>query len=81
MFIKPVDTAILSVILKRDPDLTAYLNELLKTNKPEQQSNTFCFPTPEKPGKIEDHTPLHTRNFKELHELKEVEKWDPKDDT
>ena len=49
--IKPVDMAILSMILQDDPDLTAYLNELLRTSKPEQQDDTFWFPTPESPGK------------------------------
>ena len=39
--IKPVDMAILSMIPQGDPDLIAYLNELLRTNKPEQQDNTF----------------------------------------
>ena len=34
--IKPVDMAILSMIPQGDPDLTVYLNELLRTNKPEQ---------------------------------------------
>ena len=34
--IKPVDMAILSMIPQGDPDLTAYLNELLRTKKPEQ---------------------------------------------
>ena len=42
--IKPVDMAILSMIPQSDPDLTAYLSELLRTNKPEQQDNTFWFP-------------------------------------
>ena len=57
-----------------DPDLTAYLNELLRTNKPEQQSNRFWFPTPENLVEIEDHTPIQTRILKELYELKEKEK-------
>ena len=48
--IKPVDMAILSMIPQDDPDMTAYLNELLRTNKPVQQDNTFWFPTPENPG-------------------------------
>ena len=34
--IKPVDMAILSLIPHGDPDLTAYLNELLRTNKSKQ---------------------------------------------
>ena len=50
--IKPVDMAILSMIPPDDPDLTAYLNELLRTSKPEQQDNTFWFPTPENPESL-----------------------------
>ena len=72
--IKPVDMAILSMIPQSDLDLTAYLNELLRTNKPEQPDKTFWFPTPENPGKPEDHTPIQTRILKELIELKDKEK-------
>ena len=68
-FIKPVDMAILSIIPENDPDLTAYLNEFLRTKKPEQQSKTLWFPRLENPGKIEDHTPIPTRILKELYEL------------
>ena len=75
-----VDTAILSMIPEGDPDLTTYLSELLRTNKPEQQSNTFWFTTPENPGEIEDHTPMRTRIFKKLRELQEKVKVNPKDD-
>ena len=46
MFIKPVDMAILSMIPEGDPDLITHLTELLRTNKPDQQTNTFWFPTP-----------------------------------
>ena len=77
--IKPVDMAILSMIPQDDPDLNAYLNELLRTNKPEQQNNTFWFPTPENPGKLEDHTPIQTRILKELNELKDKEKPNPQE--
>ena len=77
--IKPVDMAILSMIPQDDPDLTAYLNELLRTNKPEQQANTFWFPTLENPGKPEDHTPIQTRILKELNELKDKEKLNPQE--
>ena len=79
--IKPVGMAILSMIPQGDPDLTAYLNELLRTNKPEQQDNTFWFPTPENPGKPEDHTPIQTRILKELNELKDKEKLNPEEST
>ena len=77
--IKPVDMAILSMIPEDDPDLTAYLNELLRTSKPEQQDNTFWFPTPENAGKPEDHTPIQTRICKELNELKDKEKLNPQE--
>ena len=79
--IKPVDMAILSMIPRGDPDLTAYLNELLRTNKPEQQHNMFWFPTPENPGKLEDHTPIQTRILKELNELNDKEKLNPQEST
>ena len=79
--IKPVDMAILSLIPQGDPELTAYQNELLRTNKPEQQNNTFWFPTPENPAKPEVHTPKQTRILKELTELKDKEKLNPRDST
>ena len=79
--IKPVDMAILSMIPQDDPDLTAYINELLRTSKPEQQDKTFWFPTPENPGKLEDHTPIQTRILKELNELKDKEKLNPQEST
>ena len=79
--IKPVDVAILSMIPQDDTDLTAYLNELLRTSKPEQQDNTFWFPTPENPGKPENHTPIQTRILNELSELKDKEKLNPQEST
>ena len=79
--IKPVDMAILSMIPQGDLDLTAYLNELLRTRKPEQQDNTFWFPTPENPGKPEDHTPIQTRILNERNELKDKEKLNPQEST
>ena len=79
--IKQVDLAILSMIPQGDFDLTAYLNEFFRTNKPEQQDNTFWFPTPENPGKFEDHTPIQTRTLKELNELKDKGKLNPQEST
>ena len=64
---------------QRDPDLTAYLNELRRTNKPEKQNNTFWFPTPESPGKPDDHTLIQTRFLKELNELTDKEKLNPQE--
>ena len=79
--IKSVDMAILSMIPQGDPDLTAFLNEIRRTNEPEQQNNTFWFPTPENPGKPEEHTPIQTRILKELNELEDKEKLNPQEST
>ena len=62
------------MIPQGDPDLTAYLSELLRKNKPEQQNNTSWFQTPEDPEKSEDHTPIQTRILKEINELREKKK-------
>ena len=80
-FIKPVDTAILSMIPEGDPDLVTYLTELLRTNKRDQKNNTFWFRTPEIPGNTEDYTPIQTRIITELCELQRKEKLNPKDDS
>ena len=69
------------MIPQGDPDLTAYLNELLRTNKSEQQNNTFWFLTPENPGQPEKHTPQQTRILKKLIEFKEKEKLNPQEGT
>ena len=78
-FIKPVDMAILSMIPEGDPDLITYLVELLRTNKPDQQTNAFWFPTPENSGNTEEHTPIQARILKELRELQQKEELNPKD--
>ena len=72
--------AILSMIPEGEPDLIIYLTKLLRTNKPDQQTNTFWFPTPENPGSTDDHTPIQKRILKELCELQLKEKLNPKDD-
>ena len=69
------------MIPEGDSDLRAYLNELLRTNKPEQPNGTFWFPTPENPGKLEDHTPIQTRILNDLNELKDKEKLNPQGST
>ena len=71
---KPVYMAVPSMIPQGDPDLTANLNKLLRTNKSEHQNNTFYFPTPENPGKPEDHTPIQTQTLKHIIKLKGKEK-------
>ena len=79
-FIKPVDMAIISLIPQGDPELTTYLNELLRTNKPGQQNKTFWFATIETLRKTQDHTPIKTWILTELLELKEKSKLNPRED-
>ena len=79
-FIKPVDTAIISMIPEGDPDLVTYLTKLLRAKKPHQQNNTFWFPTPKNPGNTQDQTPIKTRILTELCELQRREKLNLKDD-
>ena len=40
-FIQPVDTTVLSINRKGDPDLATYLNESFAANKFGEQNNTF----------------------------------------
>ena len=81
-FIKPVDTAIFSMIPEGDPDLVTYLTELLRTNKPHQQNNNFWFCDTQKstPGNTENQTPIQTRILTELRELQRRGKSNPTDD-
>ena len=72
--IKRLDMAILSMIPKNDPDISAHLNELLRMNKLQQQNNDFWSPTPETSGKSKYHTSIQTRILKQTIELKENEK-------
>ena len=53
------------MIPQGDAEFTTYLNELLETTKPEQQNNTFWFPTNGKPRKPGDHKPIQTPTLKE----------------
>ena len=79
--LKPLDTASLSMFLQGDPDLITYLTELLRTIKPDQQNNTFWFPTHENPRNRYDHTPIQTRILRELLEMQQKEKMNPQDDS
>ena len=80
-FIKPVDMAILRMFPEGDPDLITYLTELFRTNRQDQQTNTFWFPTFENPGNTEEHTPIQTRILQELRELQLKEQLNPTDNT
>ena len=63
-----------------DPDLTIYLTQLLRPkNKLDQQNKIFWFSTNKNPDNIEDNTLIQTRILKEVRELQQNEKINPKD--
>ena len=68
------------MIPEGDPNLITYLTELLRMERPDQQNNTFWFPTPENPGNTENHTPIRTLILTELCELQRRKNLTPKDD-
>ena len=62
--LQPVDAATLKLL--QDPDDThMYVNELMKSDENEKDSETFWFPTPENPGNEDEHTPIQRRILKE----------------
>ena len=69
-FIKPVNTASVSMIPGGYQDLTTYLSELFRTSRAEQQSNTFWFPSCENPVETEYQIPVQERTLNELNEKK-----------
>ena len=77
-FIQPVDTAIFSMTPEGDLHLTNYLTELLRTNKSDQQINTFWFPTQETPGNTKDHAPNQTRTLKKCVKCNKKKNWSRK---
>ena len=77
--IKPVDPSILTFMMHEHTEEThGYLNELLKVDSPNNDKETYWFPTPEEPGDISTHTTIQQRIYKELLGIKELEQLDPK---
>ena len=69
------------MIPEGDPDLTTCLNKLPWTNDLKEQNKTVWFPKLENHGKNEIITPIQIQILKKLHEMKEKQKLNPKDDT
>ena len=75
-----MNPATLNFIVNQHTEATeVYLNELLKVNPPNNETETYWFPTPEEPGDPATYTPIQQRIYNELLELKELEKLNPKD--
>ena len=79
--IKPVDPSILTFMMHQYIENTdLYLNQLMKTNQPSDDQETYWGPTSEQPGEhthkhthAETYTPIQQRIYDELMELKLLE--------
>ena len=76
---QPVDPALLSFMIQQDETTEVYINELLKVPQPNEEQETYWFPTPEDPGDPTTYTPIQQRIYDELLELRELEKLNPHD--
>ena len=72
-YVKPVDPASTWHLLQNDQEQAVhYISSLIKTNKNPQNSENYCFPTPENPGNPgnpgnpEENTPMQKRILKDL---------------
>ena len=78
---KPVDPVSSWHFLQIDEEQEAqYVSSLIKTNKKPQNSEIYCFPTPENPENPDEHTPIQKRILRELQALKDLEALDPSKD-
>ena len=77
--IQPVDPALLSFMIQHEEKTNFYIHELLKVPKSNSEQDTYWFPTPEEPVDPATYTPIQQRIFKEILELKKLEKLNPQD--
>ena len=66
-------------MIQHEETTDVYINELLKVPQPNQEQETYWFPTTEEPGDPTTCTPIQRRINNELLELKELEKLNPHD--
>ena len=78
-YVQPVDPSMLSFIIQHEDTTEIYINELLKVPPQNPDHESYWFPTPEEPGDPTTYTPIQQRIYKELLELKELEKLNPYD--
>ena len=79
--IQPVDPAMLSFMKQHEDTTEIYINEHLKvpSQNPEQEQESYWYPTPEDPGDPTTYTPIQQRIYTDLLELKQLEKLNPQD--
>ena len=80
--IRPVNsTSVRHILNNNHDDAIHYINRLLKTLKTDEVNETYWFPTPQKPGNENEHTPIQTRILNDLREPEQFEKLNPLEDT
>ena len=80
-YVKPIDPLTTWHLLQHNPENAAdYASSLVKYPKPEEDKENYSLPTLEDLGDPQLHTPIQQRIMKELHNLQELEKFNPQDD-
>ena len=79
--IRPVSPSSVRHLLNNKHDeANQYINSLLKTSKSDEVNEAYWFPTPQNPGNVQEHTPIQTRNLKEVRELEQLEQLNTPED-
>ena len=58
--------------------MSDYINALMQVERPEDREEKFWFPSPGNLGNEDEHSSTQKRILKELQELSEREKFDPR---
>ena len=58
-------------------DAILFKNSPLITTKTDEVNETYCFPTPQKPGNEREHMPIQTLILNKKRELEEIEQLNP----
>ena len=79
--VKPIDPVTTWNLLQDNPENAAhYASSLIKSPKPDEDSESYWFPTPEEPGDPLTDKPIQQKIPRELRALQELEKQNPQDD-
>ena len=80
-YVKPIDPVTTWHLSQDNPENAAYFaSSLIKSPKTDDDSENYWFPTREKSGDPQKHTPIQQRILKKLGNLQELEKFNSQDD-
>ena len=77
--VRPIDpVSTWHLLNENEKDAIYYISSLLKANRNNDQYEQYWFPTPENPGDEASHIPIQQRILRELRNLEEIEKLNPR---